>query len=96
MKHKKRKKSGMGLLVVLVTLLCGAVLFATEGVKNERDVKLQAQAQLQAQIAEQQEETEKLKAQKDYTSTRRFIEEMARKVLGLVYPDEILFEEEKE
>lgn len=79
----------------MVIVLCASVLYATSGLKKERDEKLREKAQLEAQLAEQQEESQKLDAKQDYTHTRKFVEEMARKVLGLVYPDEILFEEEK-
>ena len=41
-------------------------------------------------------ESNKLDAKKDYIGTKKFIEEMARKVLGLVYPDEIVFKEKGE
>lgn len=95
-KRKEKKATGLGLLIVLTLVLCGAVLYASAGLKRERDEKLETQAELERQIAEQQSESEKLDMKKDYTGTKKFIEEMARKVLGLVYPDEIVFEEKSE
>ena len=85
--------TGFGLLVVLTLLLCGFVTYATVQLRKERDEKLLKQQELQTKIAEQQQESAKLDIKKDYTKTKKFVEEMARKVLGLVYPDEILFEE---
>ena len=90
---KKRKMTGFGLLVGLTLLLCGFVTYATVQLRKERDEKLLKQQELQTKIAEQQQESAKLDIKKDYTKTKKFVEEMARKVLGLVYPDEILFEE---
>ncbi len=90
---KKKKMTGFGLLVVLTLLLCGFVTYATVQLRKERDEKLLKQQELQTKIAEQQQESAKLDIKKDYTKTKKFVEEMARKVLGLVYPDEILFEE---
>lgn len=94
-KRKEKKTIGMKLFVVLVIILCAVVIYATADLEKQRNGKLQVKAQLEAQIAQQEEEALKLDARQDYTNTRKFIEEMARKVLGLVYPDEILFEEGK-
>lgn len=96
MRRRDKKATGLGLLIVLTLALCGAVLYASADLKRERDEKLETKAELERQIAEQQAESQKLDAKKDYTGTRKFIEEMARKVLGLVYPDEIVFEEKGE
>ncbi len=94
-RKREKNRTGLGLLVVLVTILCIGVASASSVLREERDEKLQEKENLEAQIAEQKEEGEKLDARKNYTGTRKFIEEMARQVLGLVYPDEILFEEEE-
>ncbi len=93
MRKKEKKATGFGLLVVLTLVLCGVLLYASAGLRKERDEKLETKAELERQIAEQQLESQKLDAKKDYTGTRKFVEEMARKVLGLVYPDEIVFQE---
>lgn len=88
--------TGFGLLVILTVVLCGVVLWGTAGLRKSRDEKLARQQQLQAQIDEQRLRSERLDIRRDYTGTKKFVEEMARKVLGLVYPDEILFEENQE
>lgn len=96
-RNKKRKRmKGFGLLIVLSALLCGVIWYATEGVRKERDEKLAKKQELERQIAVQHEETERLEIEKEYTGTRKFVEEMARKVLGLVYPDEVVFEEKED
>ncbi|MDE7297506.1 MAG: septum formation initiator family protein [Lachnospiraceae bacterium] len=96
-KRKRQKKmTGFGLLVILTVVLCGVVLWGTAGLRKSRDEKLARQQQLQAQIDEQRLRSERLDIRRDYTGTKKFVEEMARKVLGLVYPDEILFEENQE
>lgn len=96
-RNKKRKRmKGFGLLIVLSALLCGVIWYATEGVRKERDEKLAKKQELERQIAVQYEETERLEIEKEYTGTRKFVEEMARKVLGLVYPDEVVFEEKED
>lgn len=95
-RRKNRKATGFGLLTLLTICLCGVVLYASANLKKERDDKLAVKEQLEHQIAEMQTESLKLDAKKDYIGTKRFVEEMARKVLGLVYPNEIVFEEKGE
>lgn len=93
MRRREKKATGLGLLIILTFVLCGVLLYASAGLRRERDDKLETKAELERQIAEQELLSQKLDAKKDYTGTRKFIEEMARKVLGLVYPDETVFEE---
>lgn len=95
-KKKSKRMTGFGLLVVLVVALCGAVIYASAGLKKERDDKLAKKQELESQIAVQKEEAERLELQKEYVGTRKFTEEIAKKVLGLVYPEDIVFEEKTE
>lgn len=95
-RNKKKGATGFGLLALLTVCLCGVVLYASASLKKERDDKLAVKEQLERQIAEMQTESLKLDAKKDYVGTKKFVEEMARKVLGLVYPNEIVFEEKGE
>lgn len=95
-RNKKKRATGFGLLTLLTICLCGVVLYASANLKKERDDKLAVKEQLERQIAEMQTESQKLDAKKDYIGTKKFVEEMARKVLGLVYPNEIVFEEKGE
>lgn len=94
MGYKKRKARSFGLLVILAAVICGVTIIATLKVQKERDEKLAEKERLENLIQKENLESTKLDAKKEYASTRKFVEEMARKVLGLVYPDEIIFEEE--
>ena len=49
------------------------------------------QAQLQEQIDIEKERAQEIENQEKYTHTMKYIEETARKRLGLVYPDEHVF-----
>ena len=48
------------------------------------------------QLQTEQERSEELEDQRAYMQTVRYIEEIARKVLGLVYPDETIIRPEEE
>ena len=68
-----------------------------------RSVDLQAKqagydariAQLNAQLAQEQQRTEDIEEYGKYTRTKMFVEEIAKDKLGLVYEGEIIFMPEK-
>ena len=45
--------------------------------------------------AEEEKRTEEIEEYKAYVQTKKFIEQEARDKLGLVYPDEVVFEPEE-
>ena len=49
-------------------------------------------ANLEEQLAEEEERTTELEELEKYTKTKKYMEEVARQKLGLVYPDEILIQ----
>ena len=53
------------------------------------------EAQLEEQIAEQEARTEELVEYEKYTQTKKYIEDVAKSKLGLVYEGEIVFKEDK-
>ena len=59
--------------------------YALEKRKSELEVMLQTE----------QERSEELEDKKAYMQTIRYIEEVAREVLGLVYPEEIILRPEQ-
>lgn len=91
------KKSRKNLLLVagVVLVLCVAVSYS--------QIKLEAQSQacerqikeLEKELAEEEKRAEDIEDYEAYVQTKKYIEEEAREKLGLVYPDEIIFEAEK-
>jgi len=47
--------------------------------------------QLMAQLEEEHERTEEIEELKKYVQTKKYVEEVAKERLGLVYEDEVLF-----
>lgn len=48
-------------------------------------------AQLNAQIAQEEQRSEEIAEYEKYTKTKKFVEEVAKDKLGLVYEGEIIF-----
>lgn len=93
----RRKSSNMlvGLAIVVVVIAL-AVIFNVRG----RTIKAQNKAdsdrieELQREIESEQARAEELEEYSKYTNTKQFVEDMARKKLGLIYPGELIFKPE--
>ena len=98
MRRKKRKYKGrramLGIAAVAMLLL--GILFV-------QGIRLQARAaqytrraeELERQIDEEEMRTEASEEMCRYMQTDRYVEEVARDKLGLVYPDEVIFKPEE-
>lgn len=92
---KKRRKNLAGIAIV-VMLLCSVVAYkridlnerAAEGQKKLNDLEKIKEAEL--------ERTDEIADYKAYVESKQYIEQEARDKLGLVYPDEIVFEAEED
>lgn len=96
MRRNKKRRSGLRLIALMVMIICVVVLYKSSDLKKEASAKEQKKAELELQIANENERTQEIEESKLYPGTKKYIEDVARSQLGLVYPDEIIFEPEKE
>ena len=92
--RRKRKRNGLKLIAVMVMIICGVVLYRSQDLNSEVNDKRDKVAKLNEQLENENERTVTLEEKKAFQSTKRYIEEIARTKLGLVYPDEYIVEEE--
>lgn len=92
-KHKKRR-TGIGTIVVVVLLICSIVSFKRFSLDSERKMSDKKLTEVKASIKDEQERTKEIEDYKAYVQTKKYIEEVAREKLGLVYEDEIIFKSE--
>ncbi len=96
--HKRRKKrqSRAGRICVSFMVLALTAILSVQIVRlYHKDQSYQEQeAQLQAQLEEEQQRAEDLEEQEEYIGSDEYVEDMARTKLGMVYEDEIQFREE--
>lgn len=89
------RRKNLTLVAFVVIVLCCVISFK----KIELNQKIAAYekkiAQLEAEKAEEEKRTEEIEEYKAYVQTKKFIEQEARDKLGLVYPDEVVFEPEE-
>jgi cell division protein FtsB len=84
---------GMIMATVAVALLLVVVLVRSFGLVQKRDQYQSKIEALQAQIDEEQQRSEEIAEFETYTTTRKYIEQIAKEKLGLVYPGEIIFKD---
>ena len=92
-KNKQKRNTGFKLIAFVVLLLFGIVTYNRSALEEERKEKEAELHNLQLVYAREQERTLELNEEKAYRQTKKYIEELAREKIGLVYEDEIIFEQ---
>lgn len=92
-KSRKKRNTGFKLIAFVILLLFGIVTYNRSALEEERKEKEAELHNLQLVYAREQERTLELNEEKAYRQTKKYIEELAREKIGLVYEDEIIFEE---
>ena len=82
------------LMVVLVMMLVVAV--NNHSLKQKLAVYQEKEQSLTEQIEAEKERAEEIEEFKKYTKTKKYIEEIAREKLGLVYEDEIIIKTDED
>lgn len=91
----KKSRKGFGIIIVVVLLLCGLISFRKNDLKTEYTMKAQEISRLEKQKQELVDEQQDIDEYRAYVKTKKYIEQIAREKLGLVFKDEIVFEEEE-
>ena len=92
-KNKQKRNTGFKLIAFVILLLFGIVTYNRSALEQERKEKEAELHNLQLIYAREQERTLELNEEKAYRQTKKYIEELAREKIGLVYEDEIIFEQ---
>lgn len=103
MKKKKNKQkrpvnyNRLGLLAItaVVLLFLGGLYISSQKLEQRLQMYDIKKENLDQRIADEKERTIEIDNLKDYMQTDAYAEEVARERLGLVKPDEIVFQEEK-
>jgi cell division protein DivIC len=96
MRRVQKRKTGIGIIAFVILMLFGTVAYGRIGLQDKyKEDKLKIE-RLQSRIDEQEERAVDINNLKAYVQTKKYIEDIAREKLGLVYEDEIIFEPEDE
>ena len=95
-KVKEKRKNGLKIIAVAVLVLFAVITYNGIQLKAERRALENRERELTAELQEEQERSGELEEQRAYMQTFRYIEEVARNVLGLVYPEETILRPQEE
>ncbi len=95
-RRKGKRKNGLKIIAVAVLVLFGVITYSGVELAQEKRGLEKKKSELEAKLQTEQERSAELEEQRAYMQTVRYIEEIARKVLGLVYPEETILRPEEE
>ncbi|MCR4673017.1 MAG: septum formation initiator family protein [Lachnospiraceae bacterium] len=88
---KSQHGASMKLIAVLVIAVCSVLGFRTWRVNQETKQYAEVRDVLIEEIKEEEARTGELEERAEYLSSDKYIEDVAREKLGLIYEDEIIF-----
>ena len=94
--RKEKRRNGLRIIAVAVFVLFAVITFSRVRLQEEKSALEKQKAELEEKLQTEQERTVELESQRAYMQTVRYIEEIARDVLGLVYPDETILRPQEE
>ena len=94
--YRKKMQNRFSMFLVMLVVVLLLVVVGIRGMElNARLESLKAQAaEVDAKYAAEMERTKEIEEYDKYTKTKMYYEEIAKKILGLVYEDEIIIREE--
>lgn len=95
--YRKRTQNRFSVILVtlVVALLTVAVLMRSVEMRQRLGTYELKEAELTQQIDAERQRAEEIEEFRKYTQTKRYVEEVAKEKLGLVYEGEIVFKEQK-
>ena len=84
------------MIAFVVVVFCLVLLVRTTNMKKEREELEEKRAAIEKQIEDEKDRTKDLEELEKYMQTKKYMEEVAKEKLGLVYPDEIMIQPENE
>lgn len=93
-KRKKNSKGGIIAISLVVMMLFTVMAFKSMELRKKNEAYIEREKNLMEQIAAQEQRKLELAEYEKYVQTKKYVEEVAREKLGLVYENEIIFKPE--
>lgn len=94
-RKKRQNRTGMLLVTMVVLMMLVVVTIKSVELRGKKEVYEQKEIALQEEIDAEKLRTEEIEEYGKYTQTKKYVEELAKDKLGLVYEGEIIFKDEK-
>lgn len=92
---KRQNRFSMVLVMIAVLMVLVVVSLRSVDLKRKQEHYGAQIEQLERQIEEETQRTAEIEEYEKYTKTRKYVEEVAKDKLGLVYEGEIIFKPEE-
>jgi len=94
--YRKRRQNRFGMFLAYIVVIMLLIVVAVDSVqlKAKKNMYRQKEEALEQQIEAERKRTLEIEEYEKYTHTKKYVEEVARDKLGLVYEGEILFKNE--
>ncbi len=92
-RRRQQNKASMICITLIVLILTGVTSVQIVSVYDRNQEYKKKEAELQSKVEEEEQRKEELEEYGEFVTTKEYIEQMAKKKLGLVYPNEIIFKE---
>ncbi len=91
--RRKKKENRLSMVMVTIAVLMVLIVVSFKGIelRQKQEVYAARIEELNQKIAEETERTTEIEEYGKYTKTKKYVEEVAKDKLGLVYEDEIIF-----
>lgn len=95
--YRKKRHNRMGMLLVTTVVLMMLIVVTVKSVelREKRAAYTAREEALMREIEAEEARGEKIKEYEKYTQTKKYVEEIAKEKLGLVYEGEIIFKDGK-
>ena len=92
-KFRKRRDHRLGMMLALLVVLLLLTIVAVQsiGLRSKLAAQRAKEADLEQRIEQQIKRSDEIAEYEKYTKTRKYIEEVAKDKLGLIYEGEIIF-----
>ncbi len=96
MRTYRKKRIGFYIIAVTVLIICAVVSYSRYSLDRQYEALQQQKTNLELDIAEEETRSEEIKEYSVYVKTKKFIEDVARNILGLTSPEDIVIKEGEE
>lgn len=93
LRTRNENRLGMMVTIIAIMIMTGVVGVNSISLKQKEAVYAAKEQELLTLIAQEDARAEELEAFATYTKTKKYAEEIAKDKLGLVYENEIIFQE---
>lgn len=94
--YRRKHQNRMGMLLVTTVVLMMLLVVTVKSVelREKRETYMAKEEALQQEIESEEARSEDIAEYEKYTQTKKYVEEVAKEKLGLVYQGEIIFKDE--